>query len=89
MIASFALFCVLWCCCGLQVTRIDPLGEPMAGDTMLGPVTVLRKDSVAEIAAFAEESLPAQRQLGEFLAKRVAAEGLPPVYGLNLGECFR
>mmetsp|Transcript_19282 Transcript_19282/g.53765 ORF Transcript_19282/g.53765 Transcript_19282/m.53765 type:complete len:441 (+) Transcript_19282:139-1461(+) len=71
-----------------KLTKLDPLGEPMAGDTMLGPLVVLRKESVAEAAALSETALPAHQQLGEFLQQRLAKAGALPVNALNFGECF-
>eukprot|EP00951_Prasinocladus_malaysianus_P000572 scaffold4143_cov52-Prasinocladus_malaysianus.AAC.1 len=46
-----------------KVTAIDGMKQPLAGDTMLGPVTVFRKTSTAELGFMADSGCSASQQL--------------------------
>eukprot|EP00193_Tetraselmis_chui_P012829 CAMPEP_0177796680 /NCGR_PEP_ID=MMETSP0491_2-20121128/26903_1 /TAXON_ID=63592 /ORGANISM="Tetraselmis chuii, Strain PLY429" /LENGTH=356 /DNA_ID=CAMNT_0019319609 /DNA_START=65 /DNA_END=1133 /DNA_ORIENTATION=+ len=55
------------------------------GNQMLGPLAVLRKASVHELASMADAGLPPRAQLAEFCRQKLQAG---PVYALPLGTCF-
>eukprot|EP00873_Tetraselmis_striata_P044706 jgi/Tetstr1/464970/TSEL_009703.t1 len=68
-----------------KVVSLDGQGVAGEGELMLAPLAVVRKDSVAELAAMAGGGLPPRAQLVEFCRSRV--EG-GVMYGLPFGMLF-